>query len=75
MARLGLKRRADGEVVPYAASYVPLYMNSAGAKHEVRAVDRAGAHEDARSLVVDVLGESRLAPPESDVAFGVDCDR
>ena len=73
---LGLRKRADGVVVPVGARYVPLHVRMQGEKEAffVEAIDRVGGPADARAHVVRILGGRNLMQPDEDLAVNPHCD-
>jgi hypothetical protein len=71
---LGLKRLADGEVVPYAARYVPVFVSRDFGAKGALAIDRIGGKTAERNHIIDILGSWGLAPAVTNPELAPHCD-
>jgi poly-gamma-glutamate synthesis protein (capsule biosynthesis protein) len=72
---LGLRKTADGVRV-VGARYVPVHVRMVGNKHafHAEAIDRVGGPQDARKLLVDLLGPDNLMAPDEELEVAPHCD-
>lgn len=74
---LGLTRDPETrEVRLNGARYVPLHTRHDAARdfYHTEAIDRVGGWEDARSLIVSLMGPSNLLPPDAPLVTNPHCD-
>jgi poly-gamma-glutamate capsule biosynthesis protein CapA/YwtB (metallophosphatase superfamily) len=69
----GLVRRADGKTVLTGARYMPLYMNHAGGRWRIEAIDAVGGPADSRALITDLFDKSNIRSPSAPLRLRDGC--